>query len=405
MVLGCLAPEMFAGLGINAGPSTGTTSGEISRPKTSYETMLSACKKLAAGKEEFFKTQLTSVIYGNNDFIVNTAFNTHNADIMRTIYGADNKSSFETKKLAGTNTEGVGTLWSDSIGPRVSLIMNTNLGHNWPAGQGGNGGAFINKKSINYPDYLARFFFTNNRRSKMVTLPEVMIDPIENKESKFIISGTLTVPREWIRTIDVWIKKKDTQETLDTVRVMVTRDNRFSGFSKALPNGEYYFDFNVEGPLGSKRIFRRTSWLGEVEGVNLPQIFNTRYQSALGCFEIEGQAVGNGGGKVVGVHITIDKEKTFFTEVENTRWNFKTCELASGDHEALIVAENEEGQKSPAQQFSFTTHPKMATATLQEHMEAKRLNWEEYGYWYLKYGHHRFTLVLGEDLVWREKNP
>lgn len=403
MVLGCMVPEMFAGIGINAGPSTGTTSNEIGRPKTSYETMLATCKKLAGTKTEFFKTQLTSIIYGNNDFIVNTAFNTNNAEIMRTIYDAGNKSTFDTKKLAGTNTDGTGTLWADSIGPRVSLIMNTNLGHNWPAGQGGNGGSFINKKSINYPDYLAKFFFTNNRRSKLVVLPEVMIEPIESKDSKFIISGALTVAKEWIKTIDVLVKRKDSGELVDTIRATVGRDNRFSAFSKNLPDGEYYFDFSVVSSLGSKKIFKRSSWLGEVQGVNLPQVFNTFYQSALGCFEIKGQAESPGGEKVVEVKITVDDDKDFSAPVENTQWNFKTCELTSGDHEALVAAVNTEGLMSPAQQFSFTTAPNTATATLQQHMEAKRLNWEEYGYWYLKYGYHQFTLVLGEDSIWREK--
>ena len=404
MVLGCMVPEMFAGIGINAGPSTGTSSNEISRPKTSYESMLAACKKLGSGKEEFFKNQLTSIIYGNNDFIVNTAFNTNNAEIMRTIYGANNKSTFDTKKLAGTNTEGTGSLWSDDKGPRVSLIMNTNLGHNWPAGQGGNGGAFINKKSINYPDYLAKFFFTNNRRSQLVSLPEVMIDPIETKESKFIVSGTLTIPKEWVKTIDIQVKKKDTQEVVDTVKAVVGRDSRFSGFSKVLPDGEYYFDFHVINALGTKRTFKRSSWLGEVAGVNLPQIFNTRYQSVIGCFSIEGQAVSNGGDKVTSIHITIDGEDHYSVPVENTMWDFKTCNLAEGAHEAVVVAENESGLLSSAQQFSFTAGLNTATSTLQEHMEAKRLNWDEYGFWYLKYGYSRFTLVLGTDGIWREKN-
>ena len=186
MVLGCMMPEMFAGIGINAGPSTGTTSAEISFPRTSYAVMFETCKKLASVKTEFFKTQLTSIIYGKNDYIVNTAFNLHNAEIMKTLYSADKKSSFETKELEGTNTDGAGTLWSDERGPRVSLIMNTTLGHNWPAGQGGNSGNFINKKSINYPAYLAKFFYANNRRSDSVVIPEVIINPIEEKESSKI---------------------------------------------------------------------------------------------------------------------------------------------------------------------------------------------------------------------------
>ncbi len=57
MVLGCLSPDVFAGMGLNAGPSTGTSANEISRPKTSYEKMLSTCKSLGGTtKAEHFKT-------------------------------------------------------------------------------------------------------------------------------------------------------------------------------------------------------------------------------------------------------------------------------------------------------------------------------------------------------------
>ncbi len=404
MVLGCMVPDMFAGIGLNAGPSTGTSASEISRPKMSLEAMLAACKKLGKGKEEFFKTQLTSVIYGNNDFIVNTAYNINNAEIMRTIYEANTKTSFETKKLSGTSTDGTGTLWSDNQGPRVSLIMNTNLGHNWPAGQGGNGGGFINKKSINYPDYLAKFFFTNNRRSKMVVLPEVMIDPIETKDSKFFVSGFLTTAKDSVKEVEIEVRKKETLEVIDTFKIKVEKNNSFSGFSKILPDGEYYLDFHITNSYGIKRIFKRSFWLGEVAGVNLPQIFNTRYQSVDDCFFLEGQALGNGGGKVTKVHVSIDEAQHYSLPVESTRWSFKACEQGAREHEALVVAENESGVLSLPQQFSFTTFPGEATSTLQEHMEAKRLNWEEYGFWYFKYGYTRFTLVLGIDGVWREKS-
>jgi poly(3-hydroxybutyrate) depolymerase len=79
MVLGCLAPEVFAGIGLNAGPSTGSNANEISRPSTAYATLLATCKKLGTGKEAAFKTQLTSIIYGNNDYIVSPTFDTYNA--------------------------------------------------------------------------------------------------------------------------------------------------------------------------------------------------------------------------------------------------------------------------------------------------------------------------------------
>ncbi|MBC7713441.1 MAG: PHB depolymerase family esterase [Rhizobacter sp.] len=404
MVLGCLVPEMFAGLGINAGPSTGTTSQEISFPKTTVQASLDTCKKLATGKTEFFKTQLTSIIYGNNDYIVNTAFDTNNAEIMRSIYDAQNKSTFDTTKLAGSATAGTGTMWSDAKGARVSLIMNTGLGHNWPAGQGGNGGTFVNKKSINYPDYLARFFFTNNRRTKTVVLPEVMFDSIDSKVSKFIISGLITIPQSIIKTISVVVTKKSTGETVDKFEASIDHSNHFIGISKALKDGEYNFDFEVKNALGLSRIFKRNSWLGEVAGVNAPQVINTHFQSALGCLITSGQAVNNGEAKVTSVNIIIDGTQNFIAPVENTLWSFKTCNLADGEHTADVYAENETGLRSNSQQFTFISSLESATATLQEHMEAKRLNWEDYGVWYMKYGHHAFTLYLGADQVWREKS-
>lgn len=45
----------------------------------------------------------------------------------------------------------------------MSLIQNGGLGHNWPAGAG-TGGSYITANSIDYPHYLATYFFANNRR-------------------------------------------------------------------------------------------------------------------------------------------------------------------------------------------------------------------------------------------------
>ncbi|MCH3058246.1 hypothetical protein K3X06_14665, partial [Listeria monocytogenes] len=72
-------------------------------------------------------------------------------------------STFSLAGLAGTNTQGSGTLYSDGTGPRVSVIQNTGLGHNWPAGAG-SGGTYISANSIDYPAYVTSFFFANNRR-------------------------------------------------------------------------------------------------------------------------------------------------------------------------------------------------------------------------------------------------
>lgn len=163
MVMGCLAPDVFAGIGINAGPSVGTTSGQIGYVATSQAQATSTCRNFASTGSPGFSTQLTSVIYGSSDTTVATGYNTLNAQVMAGIYGASTQSSFSLASLPGSNTAGTGTLWSDAAGPRVSLIANSNVGHAWPAG-GGPGGSYISTSSVSYPAYVTDFFFDNNRR-------------------------------------------------------------------------------------------------------------------------------------------------------------------------------------------------------------------------------------------------
>ncbi|MDI3329254.1 MAG: PHB depolymerase family esterase [Micrococcus sp.] len=164
MVMGCLAPDVFAGIGINAGPTVGTTSGQISSVATSKTQGTSTCRTFAGSASSSFDTQLTSVVYGSNDSVVAPGYNPLNAEIMAGLYGASSTSSFSLSGLAGTNTAGTGTLYSDAEGPRVSLVQNTGLGHNWPAG-GGPGGSYISTNSIDYPAYVTEFFVENNRRT------------------------------------------------------------------------------------------------------------------------------------------------------------------------------------------------------------------------------------------------
>lgn len=163
MVMGCLAPDVFAGIGINAGPTVGTTSGQIGSVAVTSSQGRNTCTTFAGSASGSFSTQLTSVVYGSNDTTVAPGYNTLNAQIMAGIYGAASTSTFSLSGLAGTNTAGSGTLYADAAGPRVSLIQNTGLGHNWPAG-GGPGGSYVSTNSIDYPASVTGFFFAHNRR-------------------------------------------------------------------------------------------------------------------------------------------------------------------------------------------------------------------------------------------------
>lgn len=178
MVMACLAPDVFAGVGLNAGPTIGTSSGQISSVSTSLSSASALCTNWAATNTASLSTQLTSVIYGSNDSTVAPGYNTLNASVMAQLYNANTQSTFALSGLAGTNTAGSGTIYADTSGPRVSIIQNTGLGHSWPAG-GGSGSSYISTNSINYPAYLTEFFFENNRRVDRSSVPTPTPTPTE----------------------------------------------------------------------------------------------------------------------------------------------------------------------------------------------------------------------------------
>jgi poly(3-hydroxybutyrate) depolymerase len=170
LVMGCLAPEIFAGMGINASPTIGTGSHEINPPVNvslpiTLKEAKAFCESLAGSYAPAFATQLASVIYGSDDRIVDIRYNKLNADVMTAIYGISDKTGFSVNELPGHNPRGAGEFWSDSTGPRFSLIRNDGLGHAWPSGSGSGGEInFVAQEGVNYPAYVTRFFFENNRR-------------------------------------------------------------------------------------------------------------------------------------------------------------------------------------------------------------------------------------------------
>jgi poly(3-hydroxybutyrate) depolymerase len=404
MVLGCLAPDVFSGMGLNAGPSTGTTANDIGKGPTSLDLPLKTCLALAANSkvQDSFKTQLTSIIYGNNDFIVNPKHDTSNAEVMSNVYNAKTKSTFDTKKLPGTNNDGIGSMWSDEIGPRISMIMNTNLGHNWPAGQGGNGGNFINKKSINYPLYITKYFFENNRRAKKVSHPEVLMGNIEVNDNHFWINGNLDINKELIKSLEAVIFEKINQKEVARLSINLNQDQTFEGMSPALGKGEYDIKLNLEMTSGKVKSFFRNAWIGEIPNVLAPQLFNVNFMAQDDCVLIRGQAVNNGPDKVTGVEFNLNGKLIGHTIVENTSWGFRSCGIEKGEHELVAFAVNENGIQSNQAVYKFTIGLDQVTSTLFDHMSAHRLHWEDYGVWYAKYQSKPFTLYRNTNGLWND---
>ncbi|MCB9745528.1 MAG: PHB depolymerase family esterase, partial [Alphaproteobacteria bacterium] len=123
MVVGCLAPDLYAGVSSVAGPSVGTKSSEIGRVATSASTAASTCRRLAGRYAGDQATQLAAVLQGTSDYIVNTGYLDINADMYRQVYQAAgaslSSSSFSVSDLEGYNPVGTGTQWSDGDAYRI----------------------------------------------------------------------------------------------------------------------------------------------------------------------------------------------------------------------------------------------------------------------------------------------
>lgn len=167
-VSGCLAPDVFAGVGINAGPMVSTASTQVAQVAGTTAQGVSACQTFAGSQSAHFATQLASVIQGTMDFIVAQGYAQRNADVLRTIYGDGTPlagTTLDVSQLPGHQPAGTGSVYSDAEGPRVQLVMVTGMGHAFPAGSGdGFELNFIAKRGPSWPMMLATLFSENNRR-------------------------------------------------------------------------------------------------------------------------------------------------------------------------------------------------------------------------------------------------
>jgi poly(3-hydroxybutyrate) depolymerase len=170
MVLGCLAPDIFAGLGINAGPPPGVSTTQIGMIPSGYTATTAGnnCKNLAGTQAPQFATQIAGVIWGTNDYTVAQGYGPLDAAAMRIAYGG----SYTKGAAVNVPTGGSNIPYLDANGKlRTSEITVTGMGHAWPAGSGGQNGNYVDATKVNYPAFVMDFWFRNNLRVARVAPP------------------------------------------------------------------------------------------------------------------------------------------------------------------------------------------------------------------------------------------
>ena len=163
MALGCLAPDVFAGIGINAGPTPGTTTLQIGAVPSGYTatTAGNKCKAMAGASASKFATQISGAIWGTFDYTVGQAYGPLGTAAMRLAYGG----TFKADPAVAVPGGGSNVQYRDSNGKvRTHEITVSGMGHSWPAGNGGQNMNYVDATKVNYPEFVMDFWYKNNMR-------------------------------------------------------------------------------------------------------------------------------------------------------------------------------------------------------------------------------------------------
>ena len=170
MVLGCLAPDIFAGIGINAGPPPGTTTAQIGFVPSGYTATTAAtnCRNMAGTNAAKFPSQIAGAVWGTTDFTVAQGYGPMDAAAFRQVYGG----SFTQGAAVAIPGGGSNVPYTDSNGKlRTHEITVSGMAHAWPAGTGGQNAHYVDATKINYPVFVTDFWFKNNLRVSLDAAP------------------------------------------------------------------------------------------------------------------------------------------------------------------------------------------------------------------------------------------
>jgi poly(3-hydroxybutyrate) depolymerase len=199
LLLGCVAPDVYAGVGAIAGPSVGSdqewaTTPAIGVLDSNVTNAVDTCRTLAGSKRPFFDTQVANIAYGTMDKdgadalydpcawaaidpwfcskvthpgqyrVVSVKWSTDNAEILRRIYG-DGAMSASSSVQGGKGSERTAGRNGKA---QLSLLEIVQVGHAWPAGTGqanGPGGDWVAQTGLDYPAYIIGWLLRNNLRA------------------------------------------------------------------------------------------------------------------------------------------------------------------------------------------------------------------------------------------------
>tara|TARA_R100001443_G_scaffold96038_3_gene102785 strand:- start:160642 stop:162576 length:1935 start_codon:yes stop_codon:yes gene_type:complete len=391
----CLAPDVFAGMGISAGPSIGTSSsGAIGPCETAN--VASRCAQYAGSYASHFDSQIASIAHGRTDTTVNLCYNEQNANGMADLYNVSQLSG-ENLISEGSSRTADETLWQDG---RVSMLWFNNVDHAWSGGQGASG-AYINGNSINYAVYLGQYFLDNNQRVNRNSAPELTNINVSQQASVVTVTGNAADIDGDAITVSASFTDSTGQQQLVSATPAAT--GSFSLSSPALNDDWYQLTVSATDSGGLlSTAYTEQLLIGPPPPAAAPEL------SEL-VVAVDGQCAVVSG-RVFDLNRDLDTVTVEFSNVtvnasiSGDVFSAQRCQLAGGEQTALITATDQGGLFS-AEQLTFTIDAGQ-NATLDQHISAGRLDYTNYANCYLEYSTASFVLrenvITGTQCRWQD---
>lgn len=392
----CLAPDVFAGMGISAGPSIGTSSsGAIGPCETAN--VAARCAQYAGSFSSHFDTQIASIAHGRTDTTVNLCYNEQNANGMADLYNVS-KLSGENLISNGTGRTADETLWQDG---RVSMLWFNNVDHAWSGGQGASG-SYINGNSINYASYLGQYFLENNQRVNRNSAPELSNISVSQQASVVTVTGSVVDVDGDAITVTASFTDSAGQQLSSTTPAA---NGNFSLSSPALSDDWYQLTVSAtdSGGLVSST-YTEQLLIGPPPPATAPELSDLAVAVSGQCATVSGRVFDLNRDLAT---VTVEfSNGTVSASISADLFTAEQCQLAGGGQTALITATDQGGLFS-AELLTFTIDAGQ-NATLDQHISAGRLDYTNYANCYLEYSTASFVLreqlITGNQCRWQDND-
>ena len=395
--ISCLAPEVFAGVGVSAGPTIGTSANDAigGYGNVPPSTFKARCEGYAGSNRSHLQTQVASIGQGDADTLVSTQYNRQNAEGMAAVYGVSELSSTRTitENPGHTAQE---FMWEDG---RVSMLWFNGLPHDWSGGQGANGGSYIDSQSINYARYLGEFFSTYNNRVDRNKGPVLSNVAFSSTSTKISVNGNASDAEGSVSQVVLTVEGLTTGAT-DTVS---TPNSTFSLTTDNLPEDLYLveaYGIDNEGAEGDRATDTQT--VGNISGARAPILRDVSVSTNQRCATVSGLVV-DLNENVSSVTVAFATE-TVTATIDGFDFEAEACFLPGGSNTATVTA-TDTTNLSADSSLSFDIDAGI-TATVTEHISAGRLDYANgYSACYLEFSSDAFTMFerpFGNGCRWEE---